>query len=88
MIAIVIAIDLVVVTTVAILSVQDDGGLLTSQDMSLSRFPLVILFSTARRAGNDRLLEPGAHGLRYAAGGAGRASNSAARASAPTLRTR
>ena len=45
-IAIVIAIDLVVVTTVAILSVQDDGGLLTTQDMSLTRFPLVILFST------------------------------------------
>jgi len=45
-IAIVIAIDLVVVTTVAILTVQDDGGLLASQDFSLTRFPLVILFST------------------------------------------
>ncbi len=45
-IAIVIAIDLVVVTTVAILSVQDDGGLLATPDMSLTRFPLVILFST------------------------------------------
>jgi len=44
--AIVIAIDLVVVTTVAILTVQDDGGLLASQDLSLTRFPLVILFTT------------------------------------------
>jgi Zn-dependent protease with chaperone function len=45
-IAIVIAIDFVVVTTVAILAVQDDGGLLASQDFSLTRFPLVILFTT------------------------------------------
>jgi Zn-dependent protease with chaperone function len=45
-VAIVIAIDLVVVTTVAILSMQDDGGLLASQDLSLWRYPLVILFST------------------------------------------
>ena len=45
-IAIVIAIDFVVVTTVAILSVQDDGGLLASPDMSLSRYPMVVLFST------------------------------------------
>jgi Zn-dependent protease with chaperone function len=45
-IVIVIAIDLVVVTTVAILSVQEDGGLLASQDMSLSRYPLVVLFTT------------------------------------------
>ncbi len=44
--AIVIAIDLVVVTTVAIMTVQDDGGLLASQDLSLTRFPLVILFTT------------------------------------------
>jgi len=45
-IAIVIAIDLVVVTTIAILTVQDDGGLLASQDFSLTRFPLVIVFTT------------------------------------------
>ncbi|MGH8241907.1 MAG: M48 family metallopeptidase [Steroidobacteraceae bacterium] len=45
-IAIVIAIDFVVVTTVAILSVQEDGGLLASPDMSLSRYPLVVLFTT------------------------------------------
>jgi len=45
-IAIVVAIDLVVVTTVAILSVREDGGLLASQDMSLARYPLVALFST------------------------------------------
>jgi Zn-dependent protease with chaperone function len=44
--AIVLAIDFVVVTTVAVLSVNDDGGLLASQDLSLSRYPLVILFST------------------------------------------
>jgi Zn-dependent protease with chaperone function len=44
--AIVVAIDLVVVTTVAILTVQDDGGLLASQDLSLTRFPLAILFTT------------------------------------------
>jgi Zn-dependent protease with chaperone function len=43
--AIVIAIDLVVVTTVAVLSVQD-GGLLATEDMSLTRYPLVALFST------------------------------------------
>src|SRR5687767_10905505 len=45
-IAIVIAIDFVVVTAVAILSVQEDGGLLASPDMSLSRYPLVVLFTT------------------------------------------
>ena len=45
-IAIVIAIDFVAVTTVAILSVQEDGGLLASPDMSLSRYPLVVLFTT------------------------------------------
>ena len=45
-IAIVVAIDFVVVTTVAILSVQEDGGLLASPDMSLSRYPLVVLFTT------------------------------------------
>jgi Zn-dependent protease with chaperone function len=45
-IAIVVAIDFVVVSTVAILSVKDGGGLLASQDMSLARYPLVILFST------------------------------------------
>ncbi|HEU4517851.1 MAG TPA: M48 family metallopeptidase, partial [Steroidobacteraceae bacterium] len=44
--AIVVAIDFVVVTAVAILSVQDDGGLLASPDMSLSRYPLVVLFTT------------------------------------------
>jgi Zn-dependent protease with chaperone function len=44
--AIVVAIDFVVVTTVAVLSVNDEGGLLASQDLSLSRYPLVILFST------------------------------------------
>ena len=44
--AIVVAIDLVVVTTVAVLSVQDDGGLLASPDLSLSRYPLVVLFTT------------------------------------------
>jgi Zn-dependent protease with chaperone function len=43
--AIVIAIDLVVVTVVAILSVED-GGLLATPDMSLARYPLVALFST------------------------------------------
>ncbi len=45
-VAIVIAIDFVVVTTVAILSIKDDGGLLASQDMSLARYPLVIAFTT------------------------------------------
>ena len=45
-IAIVIAIDFVVVATVAVLSVQDDGGLLASPDMSLSRYPMAVLFST------------------------------------------
>src|SRR5688500_5778306 len=45
-IAIVVAIDLVVVTTVAVLAVQDEGGLLASPDMSLSRYPLVVLFTT------------------------------------------
>jgi len=45
-VAIVIAIDFVVVTTVAILSVKDDGGLLASQDMSLTRYPLIIAFTT------------------------------------------
>jgi Zn-dependent protease with chaperone function len=45
-VAIVIAIDFVVVTTVAILSVQGDGGLLASEDMSLARYPLAVAFST------------------------------------------
>ena len=45
-VAIVAAIDFVVVTTVAVLSVQDDGGLLASPDMSLSRYPLALTFST------------------------------------------
>jgi Zn-dependent protease with chaperone function len=45
-IAIVVAIDLVVVTTVAVLAVQDEGGLLASPDMTLSRYPLVVLFTT------------------------------------------
>jgi Zn-dependent protease with chaperone function len=44
-IAIVLAIDFVVVTTVAILSVQD-GGLLATPDMSLSRYPAVVVFTT------------------------------------------
>ena len=38
--AIVVAIDFVVVTTVAILQLQDDGGLLASQDLSLARYPV------------------------------------------------
>src|SRR5262245_28777640 len=45
-IAIVVAIDFVVATTVAILSTHDGGGLLATEDLSLSRFPLVILLST------------------------------------------
>ena len=45
-VAIVVAIDFVAVTTVAILSVRDGGGLLASQDMSLSRYPLVIVVTT------------------------------------------
>ncbi len=45
-IGIVIAIDFVAVTTVAILSVGEDGGLLASPDMSLSRYPLVVAFTT------------------------------------------
>jgi len=44
-IAIVIAIDLVVVTTVAVLSLED-GGLLATQDMSLARYPAVVVLST------------------------------------------
>ena len=44
-IAIVIAIDLVVVTTVAILSLED-GGLLASEDMSLARYPVAAVVST------------------------------------------
>ncbi|MBM4219362.1 MAG: M48 family metallopeptidase [Gammaproteobacteria bacterium] len=44
--AIVIVIDLVVVVTVAILSVQDDGGLLATPDMSIWRYPTIILFSS------------------------------------------
>jgi Zn-dependent protease with chaperone function len=43
--AIVLAIDLVAVTTVAILSVKD-GGLLATQDLSLSRYPLVVLLTS------------------------------------------
>ena len=45
-IAIVIAIDFVVVVTVAVLSLQDDGGLLASQDMSLWRYPATILITS------------------------------------------
>ncbi len=45
-IGIVIAIDLVVMTAVAIMTVQDDGGLLASQELSLRRYPLVALFTT------------------------------------------
>ena len=44
-IAIVIAIDLVVVTTVAILSLED-GGLLATEDMSLARYPVAAVVST------------------------------------------
>ena len=44
-IAIVIAIDLVVVTTVAILSLED-GGLLATEDMSLARYPIAAVVST------------------------------------------
>ncbi len=44
-VAIVIAIDLVVVITVAILSVED-GGLLASQDMSLARYPAVVVVTS------------------------------------------
>lgn len=45
-VAIVVAIDFVVVTTIAVLSVKDDGGLLAAQEMSLTRYPLAIVFST------------------------------------------
>jgi len=45
-IAIVIAIDFVVVATVAVLSLQDDGGLLASQDLSLWRYPTTILVTS------------------------------------------
>ena len=68
-VAIVIAIDFVVVTTVAILSVKDDGGLLASQDMSLARYPLVIAVHDDRRARRDRHLERRAHGLARGGGG-------------------
>ncbi len=44
-VAIVIAIDLVVVIAVAILSVED-GGLLASQDMALARYPLVVMVTS------------------------------------------
>lgn len=44
--AIVVAIDFVVVTTVAILAVKDGGGLLAGEEMSLSRYPLAALLST------------------------------------------
>jgi Zn-dependent protease with chaperone function len=44
-VAIVIAIDLVVVITVAILSVED-GGLLATQDMSLARYPVVVVVTS------------------------------------------
>ncbi len=44
-VAIVIAIDLVVVTTVAILSVKD-GGLLATQDMSLAHYPAVVALTS------------------------------------------
>jgi Zn-dependent protease with chaperone function len=45
-IAIVVAIDFVVVATVAILSASEDGGLLASPDMSLARYPVVAIAST------------------------------------------
>ena len=44
-VAIVIAIDLVVVIAVAILSVED-GGLLATQDMSLSHYPVVVVVTS------------------------------------------
>ena len=44
-IAIVVAIDLVVVTTVAVLSLED-GGLLASEDLSLTRYPIAVVVST------------------------------------------
>src|SRR5687768_5084193 len=44
-IAIVIAIDLVVVTSVAVLSLED-GGLLASEDLSLTRYPIAVVVST------------------------------------------
>ena len=44
--AIVVAIDFVAVTAVAILAAQEDGGRLASPDMSLSSYPLVVLFTT------------------------------------------
>jgi Zn-dependent protease with chaperone function len=44
--AIVVAIDFVAVTAVAILAVPEDGGLLASPDMSLSRNPVVVLLTT------------------------------------------
>ena len=44
-IAIVVAIDLVVVTAVAVLSLED-GGLLASEDLSLTRYPIAVVVST------------------------------------------
>ncbi|MGH8251266.1 MAG: M48 family metallopeptidase [Steroidobacteraceae bacterium] len=44
-IAIVLAIDLVVIVAVAILSVED-GGLLASQDMSFARYPVAVAVSS------------------------------------------
>jgi len=44
--AIVVAIDFVVVVTFAILSVQDGGGLMAAPDLSLWRYPTIILVST------------------------------------------
>jgi Zn-dependent protease with chaperone function len=44
--AIVVAIDFVAVTAVAILAAPEDGGLLASPDMSLARHPGIVLFTT------------------------------------------
>ena len=44
-VAIVIAIDFVVVVAVAILAVED-GGLLATQDMSLAHYPMVVLVTS------------------------------------------
>ncbi len=43
---IVVAIDFVVVTTVAVLSFHDDGGLLAAREITFSRYPIAILLST------------------------------------------
>ena len=77
-IAIVIAIDLVVVTTVAILSVQDDGGLLATPDLSLTRFPLVSC-SRPSSCWARSALQPRAHRVARAPAAARSPSRSAAR---------